>query len=264
MKKQLYFLLLAICLTSLACKEDEMVIPEPPENVSLLGTWVEELPYTGFRDTIVFEEDGVVGKYFYIYDEAYNEERDIKNAVSYIESGDTLFLTNKYYEATDTCKFTIADGRLTIQTLKDADLFYYAGVARKEVSFVRVCADCAGEPKNIDIQDFAIPVICWSNNIEDKKLYLINSQQDWNTHFSCNIPNAGIDFEKYTLVVARGHYPSIVYRARKQLTQIEPNKYQMNIEAFITGLASPGSWRIAVLTSKISQDAVVELNLQHP
>lgn len=103
----------------------------------------------------------------------------------------------------------------------------------------------------------------WTNLDFDGKLIVINSNEELENYISCSDEShLGIDFSKYTLLIASGNAGHVVHSITKRLQQLSANKYKLDIEIIPSDapVALPTTWSVALITSKISENCQIKLN----
>ena len=94
-------------------------------------------------------------------------------------------------------------------------------------------------------------------------LFIINNSEELENYFICPEDYPAIDFSKYTLLLASGitgSYFSKIYDIA--LLKNAPKQYTMEATMSKGMIGDWGWWIIAILTSKISEEAIVELDIQ--
>jgi hypothetical protein len=135
-------------------------------------------------------------------------------------------------------------------------------------------AGCEGEEKftekKIEMQDISLEqasYFCWQD-IEMNKVILINSEQELSGYFSCSnciLSEWNINFDNYSLLVARGIAGGGIGLIEKTLMQTSPTKYSLNIDITFNLIAVANEpWQIASLIPKLPQGTKVSLDVnQH-
>lgn len=109
-----------------------------------------------------------------------------------------------------------------------------------------------------------IPPNCWNPQIvRPHVLYIINSTEELFTYLSCNNDIPEINFDKYSLLVARGGATSNINDVHGALQQISTNKYKWMIDANVGYATVPGIWIVAILTPKLLNSAAIELDINY-
>ena len=126
-----------------------------------------------------------------------------------------------------------------------------------------------GEPIEIPFTEYSLTGSscqwAWAN-IEFEKANVINSKEELEKYIVCSESSyLEIDFSKYTLLLSRGVTTSGVVAFEKQLQQISIHEYSLYVDIAIGITTMPGSWLVAIIVPKLSQNAVVTLNTNvHP
>ena len=99
---------------------------------------------------------------------------------------------------------------------------------------------------------------------DPKRLIIINSHEDLNKYISCaegNYPE--VDFSRHTILLAFGHSEYSIGNISKKLLQTSEDSFQLNLELDRYQLSNSRdeSWQYAVITSKLSSESSVELNV---
>lgn len=121
------------------------------------------------------------------------------------------------------------------------------------------------ESKEIPFTDL-IPDRYWSQwyyrGAEDKEPIIINSRSELVGDIEdIKIDFSEVDYSKYTLLIVRGHTQRGIHALNKQLIQTATSEYTLNIDIDILNTMAPDSWVVGIVVPKISQDAVVLLNV---
>jgi len=94
-------------------------------------------------------------------------------------------------------------------------------------------------------------------------VYMINNNEELENYILCNNDDyPAIDFSKYTLLLVYGYsvgQPAIV--SETIFTKNGKDKYTLDLTVFKGLLTSPSVWFYAILTSRISSETMIELNL---
>jgi hypothetical protein len=123
MKKLLFILASLFILTAgmAGCDKEE---GKKGETNPLIGMWEEKAPYhDGICDTIVFNENGIVEKYF-------------EYPVTYSVSGNQIFFYIDGSEIKWPCEFSLDVDTLTIHNF--SNIFSIASVIGKDVIFIKI------------------------------------------------------------------------------------------------------------------------------
>ena len=103
------------------------------------------------------------------------------------------------------------------------------------------------------------------------KITIINSDhelenyiEELGNYYACTDDNPEINFSEYSLICARGRASSSPADTEKQLLQISENEY--SLELIIRPGPSPTfvPWFISIIVPKLSQNAVITLNINRP
>ena len=115
------------------------------------------------------------------------------------------------------------------------------------------------------MSDYYLLNDCSWSLMEADTLYLINSQEELFTYFNCvNGSPTEIDFSRQTLLLVSGRSTSGIHAIFKQLMETERNRYTFDIDITLNMTMEAPRWIEAVLISKMSDDAVISLNVnQH-
>lgn len=98
---------------------------------------------------------------------------------------------------------------------------------------------------------------CWQNFNTDTA-YLFNSKEELRSFVCTDIPD--INFNAYSLIIACGKTTYDVDMLAKNLQKIPTNKYVLNVDIRLGMTAFPESWKVAVLSSKLPDKAILTLN----
>ena len=103
----------------------------------------------------------------------------------------------------------------------------------------------------------------WTNLNYNKDLIVINSNEELENYISCSDGSyIEIDFSKYTLLLASGQTRNApIEEITKKLTKTAKNEYDFDIDVTTGNLRAITPWLVAITVSKISDDAVVSLNV---
>lgn len=103
----------------------------------------------------------------------------------------------------------------------------------------------------------------WDINYRDYgNIILVNSEEDLKKHF-LGAEYPPIDFSKQSLLLVSGTANNgIEKQTITNIKQISNNKFKLNVELFLnlTNVMQP--WVIAALTSKISDNSKIEVNVE--
>ena len=137
-----------------------------------------------------------------------------------------------------------------------AGLFYFA------------CSDDVSidNPKKIEIEDFSLyGTMCnWSNRENNGKIVIINSEEELKKYVTCSMNSEyhDIDFSKHSLLLAGSISSAGIYSIfEKNMEQVSSNKYELNVVVCLNEISEPLEWGIAIKTSKLNKDAVIELKI---
>ncbi len=121
-------------------------------------------------------------------------------------------------------------------------------------------------PVDVDVSDYSLTETPCSWNrqtIKRDTLYIINSTEELLTYISCQkalVPP--IDFEKHSLLLARGGTPSWILSVSRHLQQTSINEYKLLIDIKKDYTTLPGSWLMAILTPKLSSSVTIDLEIK--
>lgn len=119
-------------------------------------------------------------------------------------------------------------------------------------------------PAIIEINDYLLTgTTCNWQNVELDTMYLINSNEELLKYVSCQgnaLPT--IDFDKYSLLLVRGVNTKGIHSITRDFEQISINEYKFVIDITSDMTTIAQGWRVAVLTAKLHQNAVVKLDLR--
>jgi len=103
----------------------------------------------------------------------------------------------------------------------------------------------------------------WTNLIYDDKLTVINSNEILRSYITCtDSSNPEIDFSKWTLLAFNVECCNVdSYIKKMLLQQLSDNKYLLSIDIVPSITANPMPLMITILTPKISNDSLIELNV---
>jgi len=244
--KNIYFILLAICLMGTACKENEPTekcnINNPLTDLPWLKEKIEEFQNT--PDIMVF-----------IYQCVFENE----------EIG---FLVKKDGKETlYNCKGEI----YSEQDIVSKELIWeiVLGNYPVEVPFTRYSLDNhwidegRNDPGFDAGGDKFCELCCWWTNLNyNNSIIIINSEEELKKYINCSNTNyPEIDFSKHTLLLANGRSPNTIYELSKHLLQPSKNKYRLDIEIRQTDSNGDGSWVVALIANKLSEESNVELDV---
>jgi hypothetical protein len=134
------------------------------------------------------------------------------------------------------------------------------GCAGTDNSFTEVGGDDIVYPVDIEIAEFSLEE--FSGNRQNLKLdsvYLINSEEELSVYFSLDeVPK--IDFEKYSLLfVSLKNYNALSEIVKQLFRQTSINKYELHLDIIPSIAAIAKRLDVALLTSKLSEEATIEL-----
>jgi len=108
----------------------------------------------------------------------------------------------------------------------------------------------------------------WTNlqspGMNGSSLIIINSEDELENYIACTdsiYPK--IDFSTHTLLLAHGSTTSLIHSIDVILTKTAQNSCAFYINIGLTSATAPARWVVAVIISKISQNTIVVLNVNH-
>jgi hypothetical protein len=103
----------------------------------------------------------------------------------------------------------------------------------------------------------------WINFDYHETVIIINSYEELGEFISCTEDTyPEIDFAKWTLLLAFGLTPSSPTKVvEKQLQQIANNEYLLSLDIRMSMFDLSGVWFVQIKVPKLSQDAIVMLNI---
>ena len=120
-------------------------------------------------------------------------------------------------------------------------------------------------PVEIPCEEFSLEgSSCLWKYFTDHIALLINNSEDLEEYINCPVGNYPvIDFDNYSLIVARGLFPSSpIWITNVFLFKYDPVEYVYRVELMVGYAGTPGSWLSAILIPKIADDAVISLEIE--
>ena len=119
-------------------------------------------------------------------------------------------------------------------------------------------------PIEIPFEEYSFSPYCWLElgNIDIDSVTIINSEQELANYVTCvDGTYSEIDFSQYTLLFAYGDTPLSVISLEKQLQQISISEYSLYVNVKLGTIMPMYGWMISIKVPKLSQNAVVTLNV---
>jgi hypothetical protein len=122
-----------------------------------------------------------------------------------------------------------------------------------------------GGTEEIPFTEYPIGESCrWANLKYDQKAIIINSRTDVEEYVSCESGGfPEIDFSKQSLLLVSGVSTSGIKQISKLLRQTDQNRYSFDIDITLNMTTEAPRWTVAILTSKIPDDTVISVNVNH-
>ena len=109
-----------------------------------------------------------------------------------------------------------------------------------------------------------IDTLCqWENLNYDSKVNIVNSNKELEKYIACiDSSYSEIDFSKYTLLLTCGRTNYGILDINTTFLKNNTNKYTLNIIVHLNVAMVAEKWTVAILVSKISDNATIKLNVQ--
>lgn len=138
------------------------------------------------------------------------------------------------------------------------------------LSIVVLCAGCSKdshpEEKPVDMVDFVGKLTNWDwSEIEANRLYVIRSMDEYTRYVkSENDPLPEIDFEKYSLLVAKGQANRGVAGMDNKVISSGSESYLLDINITLNAATAMDEWYVGILAS-VPRDKKIEMKVgYHP
>jgi len=120
-------------------------------------------------------------------------------------------------------------------------------------------------PEDVEMNNYTLEgTACnWNwQSIQIDTVYLINSAEELLTYISCQKDAPTVDFEKHSLLLARGGTTSGVHKIDRNLQQTSIKEYKLTVDITLEMTTVAQGWKIAVLTPKLLSSTTIELDVK--
>lgn len=121
------------------------------------------------------------------------------------------------------------------------------------------------EDQSLEVYSLYGTMCQWVNRQNNGEVIIVNSEEDFKKFISCiddQSPHS-FDFEKQTLLLIGSVASSGIYSIYKtEFQQVSQKDFQLNITIRLNKLVDPTPWEIAVRVDKLTEDAIVNLEIE--